>query len=240
MRTLSLIAILSLPLAPLSGQGAPDALAARGDSALARGDAAAAAEAFLSALQRNPNDPSLLQRLGRALRDLGKLTEARERYDQAIAADTAFAPAYAGRAFTRYLQRDAEGAVDDVAHARRLGLADPQLSLIAGMALGQLGRFGESERELDAVVLALPDAPDGWYLRGVARGRQGRPAAALEDFDRAERAGMTTPRLYMDRAIAHGQLKHQAAACADLRRAEDGGIAEAGRLRAEHCKRDEP
>jgi hypothetical protein len=78
------------------------------------------------------------------------------------------------------------------------------VSAIAWMALGYLGRFAESERELDAVVAALPGVPDGWYYRGVALGRQGKPAAALEDFDRAERAGMVAPQLYMDRAIAHG------------------------------------
>ena len=231
-----LLMLSSHPLSHLCAQGATDSLAARGDAALARGDAAAASEAFLAAVQLRPNDPSLLQRLGRALRDLGKPAEALARYEQAIAADSGFAPAYAGRAFTRYVLKDAEGAVEDVAHARRLGMGDPQLGLIAGMALVSLGRYGEGERELDAVVAALPDEPGGWYYRGLALGHQGKPTAALENFDRAEQAGMTAPRLYMDRAIAHGVLKHQAAACADLRRAADGGIEEAKKLLGERCR----
>ena len=233
----SLLVILTLTaVTPLAGQGTADSLAARGDSALGRGDAAAAAEAFAAALRLRPNEPSLLQRLGRALRDLGKLTEALERYEQAIAADSAFAPAYAGRAFTRHLLQDSQGALTDVAHARALGMADPQLALIAGMALGREGRFAESERELDAFVAAVPDEPAGWYFRGLGLGQQGKHAAALEDFNRAEQAGMTVPQLYMDRGIAHGQLGHQTAACADLRRAADGGIAEAKKLVGERCR----
>jgi tetratricopeptide (TPR) repeat protein len=232
---LLVVAGLTWPVS-LLGQGAVDSLAARGDSALARGDGAAAQRAFDEALRLRPHDASLLQRRGRALREQGKLTEALAAYDQAVTADTAFGPAYGGRAYTRYLLDDLDGAVSDVARSRAAGVTDPQLALVAGMALGRLGRFADSERELDTFVAAYPHPPDGWYYRAIARARLGKSADALTDFGRAEAAGMTAPPLYAERALVYEHLGNHEAACTDLRRAADGGLAQAKELLGKLCK----
>lgn len=231
--------LVALSLAPTGiarAQATAEALAARGDSALDRNDPAAALAAFDAALRQRPDEPTLLQRRGRALRELGKLDDALAAYDRAIAADSGFGPAYAGRAYTRLLLGDLDETLRDVARARAVGLEDPQLALIAGMALVRLGRLAESETELDTFVAAVPGVPDGWYFRAIARARQGKESDALPDLDRAEAAGMSDPRLYAFRAEVQVGLGNRDAACTDLRRAVDAGYVEARTRLAELCK----
>lgn len=230
-----LFALVSLPIAGAYGQAA-DSLAARGEAALARGDAAAALQAFDAALRERPDDPTLLQRRGRALREQGRLDEAFAAYSHAIAVDSTFGAAYAGRAYVRHLLHQPDSAMLDVARARAVGFADPALALIAGVTLGDLQRWGESEAELDVFVAAVPDPPDGWFFRGVVRARLGKLVDALADLDRAEAAGMTDPRLYIERAGVQGRIGNREAACGDLRRAADAGHAEAQAEAARLCK----
>jgi len=230
-----LVALVSLPIAGAYGQNA-DSLAARGDAALSRGDPAAALEAFDAALRERPDDPMLLQRRGRALRDQGRLDEAFAAYSRAIAVDSTLGAAYAGRAYTRYLLHQPDSAMQDVTRARAVGFADPALALIAGVTLGDLQRWAESEAELDVFVAAVPDPPDGWFFRGLVRARLGKFVDALGDLERAEAAGMTDPRLFVERAGVQGRIGNREAACADLRRAADAGHPRAQAEVARLCK----
>lgn len=230
-----LLTVIFLPMTGAYGQAA-DSLAAQGDAALEAGNAAAALEAFDAALRDRPDDPGLLRRRGRALREQGRLDEALAAYSRAIEVDSTLGAAFAGRAYTRHLLRQPDSAWSDVTRARALGFADPSLALIAGLALGGLERYAESETELDAFVAAVPDVPDGWFLRGGARARQGKLIEALRDFERAEATGMTDPRLYIERAGVQARIGNREAACADLRRAADTGHAGARAEAARLCK----
>lgn len=230
-----LLMVLFLPLTGARGQAA-DSLAMRGDSALDAGNPAAALAAFDAALRERPDDPELLRRRGRALREQGRLDEALAAYTRAIALDSTMGAALAGRAYVRHLLGQQDSAWLDVTRARARGFADPALALIAGLALGGMERYAESESEFDVFVTAMPDVPDGWFLRGGARARQGKLIDALGDFERAEAAGMTDPRLYVERAVVQSRIGNREAACADLHRAADAGHAGARAEAARQCK----
>jgi len=230
-----LLMVIALPMTRADGQAA-DSLTARGDSALDAGNAVAALEAFDAALRERPHDPELLRRRGRALREQGRVEEALAAYNRAIEADSAAGAAFAGRAYTHYLLGQRDSAWLDVTRARTRGFADPSLALIAGVVLGGMERYAESESELDVVVAAMPDAPDGWFFRGGVRARQGKLVEALGDFERAEAAGMTDPHLYIERAVVQSRIGNREAACTDLRRAADAGHAGAKAEADRLCK----
>jgi tetratricopeptide (TPR) repeat protein len=229
-----LLAAISFPMTSARGQAA-DSLAARGDSALAAGDAAGALEAFDAALRERPDDPELLRRRGRALREQGRLDAALAAYSRAIAVDSTEGAAYAGRAFTRHLLGQPDSAWLDVNRARP-GIHRSGAGTDRGRAAGGMQRYAESEVELDAFIAAVPDVPDGWFFRGVVRARQGKVVDALRDLERAEATGMTGPNLYVERAGVQGRIGNREAACADLRRAADAGHAGAKAEVARICR----
>ncbi len=225
----------TLPLREAQPQSGPDSLAARGDSALARNQAQLALAAYDQALRLRPSDALLLQKRGRALRELGQLAEALAAYDAAVTVDTGLAVGYAGRAYTRYLLNQFDTGLVDVAHARARGFDPPELALVAGMLHRRLSHYAESARELDVFVAAVPNVWDGWFNRGLAYMGLNQAAPARRDFDRAEATGLTTPELYFFRGIALGELGDRQAACADLRRAAASGHKEAAARLPKRC-----
>ncbi|MFH2051485.1 MAG: tetratricopeptide repeat protein [bacterium] len=155
---------------------------------LAEGIPALAVPAFEEALAVPGAVPRAadLHRLGRLYEDQNRFNEARDRYLQAVAADSTFAPALADLAdlFVRAKRFDQAAGVllrladlqpDDL--ATRLDLADAFL---------ELGRTGES---LAAAREALRLAPDDPQVR-FAFVRAGIRAAG--DEERAEAAAMMT------------------------------------------------
>ncbi len=180
--------------------------------------------------------PALFSLRARAHRERGDLAKSRSDYDAALKLDDKFGGAYAGRAATRLRSGDAVGALDDVAKARRAGLAAPALLLLEGMANGQRDNESAAMTAFTRYVEAAPDDPIGWYYRGYTHGRAGRHVDAVKDLTRAIALKMGGAEVYRYRAISNLALERTAEACADGAEAAKRGDDEAAQLMQQYCK----
>lgn len=143
-------------------------------------------------LARMPRAAALLQQRGRAYRESGDLPRALADYNAAVAADSTAAGAFVGRAAVRYRMRDARAALTDLASARRLGLADPQLDLLEGMSHVALNQHAEAMPFLDRFLAVSPGLATAWYLRGMSKLALGDQAGACADGREAAARGDST------------------------------------------------
>jgi tetratricopeptide (TPR) repeat protein len=154
---LSLLCVLILP--ETGRAQAPTVInTARADSLLDAEQWAQAIAELDKQLSAAPS-PALLSMRARAHREQGDLAKSRSDYDAALKLDERFGGAYAGRAATRLRSGDAAGALDDVAKARRVGLAAPALLLLEGMANGQRDNESAAMMAFTRYVEAAPDDP---------------------------------------------------------------------------------
>jgi predicted Zn-dependent protease with MMP-like domain/Flp pilus assembly protein TadD len=149
---------------------------------LERGDATGALRAASDAVARAPRSVPALHYRAAALAELGSLDEAAEAYERALALgpddlDVLYGAAelYADRAQVDDRDVDWLGRGLDLAlRGQRLARSqdDAELAgdfaLLAGIALGQLGRTDEALLRLDEALLALPDSPEVMRERGSA------------------------------------------------------------------------
>lgn len=205
-------------------------------------DSLIAAEAWAQAvplldrrLSETPTSTLYAQR-GRAYRELGDFARARRDYDSALTLDSTFSGAYAGRAATRFYDQDPQGALEDVARARRFGLNVPPLTLLEGMAYDKQGNGSASYAAFDRYVNDAPSDPVGWYYRGYAAGRAGRHEVAVKDLTRAIALRMQGPNAYRFRALSLLAMGNLSDACTDGAAAARLGDKEAEALVAEHCR----
>lgn len=233
MHLLLSLVLLSCATARLSAQGTGIRAA---DQALAAEDWAAAVQALTPAIEANPTALGLLQQRGRAHRELGRYAEALADYDRIVRADPAFAPAYAGRAAVRFQMREPEAALPDIARARELGLDDPQLDLLEGMALITSGRGRDAIAPLDRAVKAAPTVAPAWYFRGLARSAAGDDTGAIADFTEAIKLEMPGAEPYAYRAQSRLRAGDRKGACRDITVAAERGDAKASELMVAHCR----
>ncbi len=213
-----------------------DAQASRIGAAL-DGERWAEALALLdSAVGASPRVAALHAQRGRALRELDRLADAEAAYAHAIALDSTFGPGWAGRATVRIRMGQPRTALDDLARARRLGFAPPQLELLEGMALIDATRVADAVAPLERYTGAAPTDPAGWYFLGIALGSAGRHADALVAFTSSIDAGLPGPRAYAGRARARLNTGDEAGACADGRVAAERGDARAAELVSRSCR----
>ncbi len=124
----------------------------------------------------------------------------------------------------------------DIANARRLGMTDPQIDLVEGMAR-LLGDEGTKAWTLfDRYVKANPTAAQGWYLRGRAAGMAGRDAEAAKDFSAAIERGMTGADIFRLRGMARANSGDVKGGCADFAEAAKLGDRDAAAVMARNCR----
>lgn len=132
-------------------------------------------------------------------------------YEQAIALDLEFAPAYAALAAAFHLRKSSGWSTDPAADisrsiacangALRLGTQDP--SVMARIALVLHSAAGEVERSDSLLAEAIrlnPNAMEAWLWRGWSKVYLGDHQAGMECFQRAIRLSPMDPRIFMAQA----------------------------------------
>lgn len=164
-----------------------------------RSEWAKAIDYLKQSIQSEPNTPDLPYLLGEAYRQSGRYTEAMEAYEQSLQANSSFAPAYLGRALTRWAM-DA-GQVDEIrADLEKALQLDPQLpetltqlgwlELSNGSPEAALERFNAAESQ----HLAFPIT---YYYRARAQLALDNPGPALTDAEHATQSDVTIVPAYL-------------------------------------------
>jgi tetratricopeptide (TPR) repeat protein len=112
-----------------------------------------------------------------------KFDEAEQEIDGALRADSAFAAAFAMRAFIRLAQKDVHRAVEDARHAVLLDAEDAESFVALATSYNSLREFEKAE---DAAWHALSLRPDCWQGRlelAKTLYGQGRFVVALREMD---------------------------------------------------------
>jgi tetratricopeptide (TPR) repeat protein len=112
-----------------------------------------------------------------------KFDEAEQEIDRALQADSAFAGAFALRAFIRLAQRDFNRAVEDARRAASLDAEDAESFIALATSYNSLREFEKAE---DAAWHALSLRPDCWQGRlelAKTLYGQGRFVVALRELD---------------------------------------------------------
>lgn len=122
---------------------------------------------------------------GYALYQNGRLQEALEAFDQAVALDSANATTLYWRAWVLHDLGDYRRAADDAARAVALDSLYGPAHFALGVMLGLLGEHEAAARHFDHAIELLDDKGAAYYGRGGARVKMGRIQAGTEDIERA-------------------------------------------------------
>lgn len=155
----------------------------RGGRALDSGDYVGAADFFRQGLELDQTDPSLRQRLGVALFQLGRLEEAQQQFEQVVDAAPEHTPAQFSLGLLLADQGRTEAAIE------RFGAAleyDPEYTLarlqLAGL-LSRTGRANEALDHYDHVLAADPTRAEPAFGAAMALVRLGQFQSAVERLE---------------------------------------------------------
>jgi predicted O-linked N-acetylglucosamine transferase (SPINDLY family) len=123
--------------------------------------------------------------LGSVQLELGWLDDALAAFEQALALDSAYAPAHYNRGLVLQQQGRLDGALACYRHAVALKPDFLEAITNAGIVLQELGRPGEAVMALRQAVTLRPDAPEPRNNLGVALLACGQPADAVTEFQQA-------------------------------------------------------
>jgi len=130
----------------------------------------------------------------------GRLTEALERYTEAIRLDTTLVQAYSNRGSTYLNLGQPELAIPDLDEAIRLNPALAVPYSTRGLAHTNLGNFNQAVKDLNDAVRIDPKFADAYSSRGFAHRAAGRLQRATSDFDQAIRIDEKFAVAYNNRA----------------------------------------
>lgn len=201
---------------------------ARANLLLQRGATSEALHSLRAAVAANPGDPAPLLRLGQALYDGQRFSEAEDAYRRALVAAQArhADPGPAQRALAQIMVRTgqiaaAEAALDDHLAAWP-GDAD------AWMALGLLrlhsGDPETARQAFDRILRDRPRSPAALYNRGRVALHEGDLDAAVTFFERLRQTSPRHPYGDYGLAIVAARRRQTDKACAGLKAAHDRGL----------------
>jgi tetratricopeptide (TPR) repeat protein len=121
---------------------------------------------------------------GEAFRNLGRYTEALEKYERALFLDAAFAPAYYGRALINQLKDPSYDIKSDLDQTLILDPSFGEVYLARAKYYLEQGSYQLAYEDASQAILFLPESPLAHYYRAEA-------LLELKDYPEAERAIMS-------------------------------------------------
>lgn len=132
-----------------------------------------------AAAQRAPLSPLGLRALASSEETAGNLADARKTLETAFAADPKSTTILVDLARVAKSQKDYQGALGYLAHARDLAPRDARLPYYFGLVCLDLSLLGEARKALDEAVTLAPDNPDYNYTMGSVSAFAQDPELAL-------------------------------------------------------------
>jgi tetratricopeptide (TPR) repeat protein len=171
----------------------PDVTAAL--PALADGGRDDLSVALLEGLRKRGTLPAdLARRLGLAYERAGKLAEARGALEGASAGEKPSAPLLVELARVAHKQKDYQGALGYLAHARDLDAKDASLSYFFGLVCLDLDLLAEARAAFEIAVNLEPENPAYNYAMGAASAFRRDPSEAIPYFEKYVRLKPRDPR----------------------------------------------
>jgi Tfp pilus assembly protein PilF len=179
-----------------------------------RGDARGAVAELERALDDDPNSPEIVTRIARLLCMNGKTSqdaaeEALSTFDDALALDPTYAPAWLGLAECRERRGDLRGALDAARRAADYDPKNPRSTRAVARLLFSLGRPGEAWTWLEALTTFVPESREAWLaLLDEARRRNdgARERRARRALDAQGILDERSREQTLDEALAEGNL----------------------------------
>jgi len=134
--------------------------------------------------KRRSLSPALTRGLGLAYERTGKLAEARATLEQSVSGDRPSAALLVDLARVAHKQRDYQGALGYLAHARDLGPSDAGLHYFFGLVCLDLNLVAEARAAFDRAVKIEPENPAYNYALGAASTFRHDPAEAIPYFEK--------------------------------------------------------
>jgi tetratricopeptide (TPR) repeat protein len=176
-----------------------------------------ALESYSKAL-KTTNDSSVKSNtylsLANAYLNIGKLAEAENDFTNAIKYNAGNWQGWFQRAAVRRRLTKDKLALTDINKANSLKPNDPDVLLLKGVTLFELGSYKEAITSLNA-SLKIRKFDDGYFFRGSARLRLGQDSLAREDFNKILASNKKHIGALNGRAEANFKLKHYTLALKD-------------------------
>jgi len=134
--------------------------------------------------KRRPLTPALTRGLGLAYERTGKLAEARATLERSASGEQPSVALLVDLARVAHKQRDYQGALGYLAHARDLGPGDAGLQYFFGLVCLDLNLVAEARAAFDNAVKIEPENPAYNYALGAASMFRHDPAEAIPYFEK--------------------------------------------------------
>ncbi len=191
-------------------------------SALGRARAAPVAAALLEGLAaRGFASPATVRRLAEAYEDTGDFRKARETLEAFERREGVTSRGLVDLARVAFKQRDFEGALGYLAHARALEPRSAGIHFFSAIASIGLNLPVEAEKSLKEAIALDPSNPYYHYAMGAVKLQLQQPEDALPQFQAYLRARPEDPHGALFAGIARFQAQQDEEAAAELARAAD-------------------
>ena len=157
-------------------------------------DDALTEQLFAALEQRHLASAASLRQLGMVNVRLGHLDRARQFFDRAFAAGGPRVPILIDLARVAYKQKDFEGALGYLAHARDLDAKNAEVHFLFGLTCVELNLGAEAFEALQKAVALAPDNAYVNYAMGAVAIHRHEPAEALPYFEKYVRLKPDDPR----------------------------------------------
>ena len=154
---------------------------------------------------------------GLACAGLGRLIEAIQDYDRAIALNPDYDRAYNNRGLACAKMGRLTEAIQDYDKAIALNPDYAQAYESRGIAYARSARPADAMRDFDQAITLNPDYAEAYYNRGNARLDANRHSEAVADYDQAIALKPDYAVAYYNRAVAHFEMKDYDKASTDVK-----------------------
>lgn len=220
-----------------------DSLVLRGRAYQALGQQEDAQKAYAEAARLRPNDANLRVGQAQLLLSQGKLSEAEQEVDAAIAAKPDTVEAYVIKGEIRRLNRDNIAALDNFTKALQHNGAHVGARVGKASVLIDLNRVDEAQREIDEVLKRQARNPAASYLQALIFARKGEFQRAQDFLNQGGSAlDDHLPSQFLRGIVAYqlNQLEQAELSLSRYMTAIPGNIRAAKILAAVHLRKNEP
>ena len=158
-----------------------------------------AIESYNKVLSLAPNDyyacPTIVS-IGEMYRYLGDYNKANEYYANAIKMNANYEPAYHSRGYTKILQKDYKGAVEDLTSALEFA-QNPYSYAHRGFAYIQLNDLNNAKKDLKQALQLMPDSKVALYYMAYYYKKQNKLSKANSYINKAKQIEVV-PEIYAD------------------------------------------